>query len=1719
MADVADLEVRSTITGDDAVVTGLGRVAKAGKAAEQSAEGYSAAMKKAARDAEKAADDQAKAAAKAARAHEANLERAASAQQRVMRATQRAGLDLTRQFSDIGVSIAGGMPIWMVLTQQLPQISDGLTVAKQSGVNFRQALVSMLSGISPVVVALGALAVALGALAALWLKGESDALAFEKSVTGLGRVSGISAQQLKALADTNASAGDVSLGAARKMAIAYNNTGAVGTEVMGRLIRITKDYGSVMGIDATEATEALGDAMKSPDEAGRDLTRTIGLLTQEQLKQIDAAVKAGDQMAAQTILLNALDDAVEGHASKTGLITSAWDAVAQSIGNAITKLGEFLYRTKDEEIAQLQQRLQPGWRGVDMEISFGTSAETPRQRAERRLTELQFQRGYENAAAANAARFAQSNRRAQQIVDNADPARRTRTPRAAGKSDEEREYEALINASQRMVDQLNEEAKTYGMAWEELARFNAAQQVRLLMADDVTQAEVLLAQAIMDGTEAMIARRKLMDGEKLDKADDIRLGDLDVRVPEITGLAELARDALRDIDDAALDLGNSLSQTFGQAGQSLGALISNFTDYRASMAQIAFDVEKNGLSEEKATRQRGILEAKTYADMAGAAKGFFDEKSKGYQILQTVEMAYRGFQMASSVTAMVRDSMETAATVANAGTKAAASTAAGGAKMFEQLGVWAFPVVGAMVAVMAALGMRGGGGSITAPTMPATNTGTGTVLGNGDAESASLQNSLDRAEQYQNKDLDYSNKMVDALRAIQTNIGRVTDAISRQMGLGGGLDSSRLDLGTNTSGGFLGIGATTRTSALAGSGLDLNGGTLAQLIAQGVSGSMYQLIENTKTKSGFLGIGGKTTSWISEDRTAIDGELSRELTRVLTSLRSGVLTAAGELGITGAEATLDALTIELGRIDFNGMTSGEISDRLNAIFSAAGDRMAEAVLPTLAQYQMAGEGMLETMTRLATMMRTVDVTLESIGMEFRVTGIESLEARNRLVELSGGLEAFVDGTASFAENFLTDAQRIAPVQAAVSRELDRLGIAANIGRTEFANLVLGLDVSTEAGATMFAALMRLAPALDQAISYTEELTGTVTDLADLTRQRRDLEIQLMEAQGDAAGALAARRADELEAIDVSLRPLQLLVWARQDLNVAEEAALALAGRQRDLEIRLMEAQGNAAGASAARRQLELVAMDESLRPLLALIFATEDLAAANESAAAAATAEAERLAQIAADRHELTVRLMEAEGNSAGALAARRQDEIDAADESNRAILRAIFAAEDLAVANEAAATAMAAATAAAEAEAERLAQVAAERRDLSIRLMEVTGDSLGALAARREDEIASVDESNRAILRAIFAAEDYASAQAAAAQAQEDATALVEHARNALQQAYDRESSALIETRDKFKAFASAISDFRRTLGTEGLTNAQARAVSREDFERTITQAKLGDEEAFGKLIGVSQSYYDETVKGARTQAEAQRILANIKADLALAEETATRHSTIAEQQLQALNASVSGLIQINSSVLSVVDAIAALQLAQQNLAALPAPLPTLPNTGTQVGPATGSSRNWGIPENHAVNQQLAALTGYMGDFGSGGWHSWITQQSEEIRNTARMTLIMNGQHERIVGFAKGGVFTNGIVTQPTMFNMAQMGESGSEAIVPLAMGPEGLGIRSFGANNDNALVAAIDAVHNELVALRAEVRRDARANEKSAAVLQRVSGGGDVFITEAVS
>jgi hypothetical protein len=1002
--------------------------------------------------------------------------------------------------------------------------------------------------------------------------------------------------------------------------------------------------------------------------------------------------------------------------------------------------------------------------------------------------------------------------------------------RAAAMTEAEREYQSTIRASESLIERLTREADTYGMTETALRRYTASQQIAALAANGWTQEEIALADAIMNRVRA-VEEAERDRTQVFDRPDNVTLQPLNIDTVTLLTPIQEAVIALREMDEVAQGLGESLSRSFGRSGQAIGDVVAGITGYRAEVARMFEEAGQNELMREKAFRRQAQMEVQLYGDLAGSAKQFFDEKSTGYQILTAVESAYRAFELASSIASIAQGWTETGQKVAQSTAKTTASTAAGGAKLFEQLGVFAFPVIGAMVAVLAGLGARGGGGGAATPTLPTTNEGRGSVLGDSAAQSASIGNSLDRAERYWARDLQFSNDMVKALRSIDTQIGSVTTAIARELGVGGGLNSSGLGLGTTTSGGFLGIGATTRTTELVDQGIALNGGSLADLITRGVSGNLYQIVQTTSRNNGFLGIGASTRTRNNETTTGLDSGLSGEFSRLLASLRTGVLTAAGVVGVQGAEALLDAFNVQIGRISFDGLSSSEIRERLTAVFSAVGDDLAAAALPGIERFQRAGEGAFETLTRLATEYEAVDNTLRSIGQAFRLVGVESIEARSRLIELSGGLDAFIEGTQAFSEAFLTDAQRIAPIQAAVTAELTRLGIATDISRTGFADLVLGLDVSTAAGAAMYASLINLAPALDQVITYQDELAQSAADAA------------------------------------------------RELADAAAEAA----------------------------------------------------------------------------------------------------QSAVDAA------------------------------------------------RSDLT--------------------------------------------------------------------QAYEREAGALRDTESRFLSFAKSLAEFRRSLDLDNGIGGMGYGAARGRFNEVASLAALGNEEALGELQGVSQAYLEQSKLYAKDSLTYLRDLSAVKIALQRAEGTATRTASNAQMQLAALDASVAGLITLNTSVLSVRDAIVRLQAALAGQASL-----SVASTG--FGLATGQAGNMaGRDYGNPFNRYLASQTGYMGSFEGGAFEAWIATQNAMTRNAARQAY---ANFDMIPGFATGGSFTVG-------------GSGGTDTTPVMFRGTPGELVNVSRSDSMAQMAAEVRALRQEMADMRRDSRRAADAAEKTATTLVRVTRDGDSLLTEA--
>ena len=156
--------------------------------------------------------------------------------------------------------------------------------------------------------------------------------------------------------------------------------------------------------------------------------------------------------------------------------------------------------------------------------------------------------------------------------------------------------------------------------------------------------------------------------------------------------------------------------------------------------------------------------------------------------------------------------------------------------------------------------------------------------------------------------------------------------------------------------------------------------------------------------------------------------------------------------------------------------------------------------------QKEGESLAQTFQRLVgvfTITNTVATILgKNIETAFGEIGLASTEARERLIKFAGGVDALNQNLTSYMDNFFTEEERraikVKQAQAALTSGFAALGISIPNTRAEFRRLVDSIDVSTEAGARLFASLMALAPAF-----------ATVTETVDSTAEEITQEITLL----------------------------------------------------------------------------------------------------------------------------------------------------------------------------------------------------------------------------------------------------------------------------------------------------------------------------------------------------------------------------------------------------------------------------------------------------------------------------------------------------------------------------------------------------------------------------------------------------------------------------------
>ena len=432
----------------------------------------------------------------------------------------------------------------------------------------------------------------------------------------------------------------------------------------------------------------------------------------------------------------------------------------------------------------------------------------------------------------------------------------------------------------------------------------------------------------------------------------------------------------------------------------INSILKSFDSLMDAQKEYNKFVTKEGVTKEqiaKADAKNISNQIKGYSNLAGSIGELFREGSK--------ESA--SFKIAQTALALVE------------GTRAILTQGTGD----PYTAIPRMIAMGAMVSsLLGNIGVAFGGSSVSSVNMSApVNTGTGTVLGDSEAVSESITKSLEILEDFAEPQYQTLQSMNKYLANISNALAGVSSLLIKQGGFAFGagftpintttqnvkLSNSfikTMDFLTNPAGGLLDkilplgsgngvigglinkvlgsvFGKTSVSRKMTDSGIYFGKQLLTNAI-ENFNGSAYQTIKTTTSKKSLFSSSSSTT--IKDYFKALDSETSRQFSLVLGGLYDTVLQAGTALDKTSEQTaqSLSGFIVSIGKISLKGKTGQQIQESLTNIFGKLGDQIATTAFPLLIPFQKVGEGLFQTMTRVATGMEEARFYIERLGVTF-----------------------------------------------------------------------------------------------------------------------------------------------------------------------------------------------------------------------------------------------------------------------------------------------------------------------------------------------------------------------------------------------------------------------------------------------------------------------------------------------------------------------------------------------------------------------------------------------------------------------------------------------------------------------------------------------------------------------------------------------------------------
>jgi tape measure domain-containing protein len=902
------------------------------------------------------------------------------------------------------------------------------------------------------------------------------------------------------------------------------------------LERLTETYrdlinnaGLVAGdVNSTETAQRWRELTERIAEHDQQSARLADTLRQQLAPELDALQASIDQLANSDGVSAALDGIADAYGALLGLSSRiAADAKFDDLYQQITE--------GSEAAATALEKAQLGVVGYAQKLAaefITTGVATGRSRSEVEALGAEYVRLVEQLEA---------TRTAQQRAAN--ETRRATTEAAKAQRELDQANRRSAQASTELSKILDRQAIALG---------GPGVAAAIAYRDELTQ--LLDIERTLAATNALSAEAVAGLAQARDNAAREFTKNLEDAVEESQEATRSVEDVLADLADTPM---NRLLQDIKLVGDALELALAGKGTESVEELQAAMARLQGILGEVRGSLGAGIVDATS-------------EALRGMQSLtKTGSEEFRKMQVAIDALALVQGILA----ILNQGAGEPMSAP-------FRMAAMAAAIAPLIANLAGSIGTFGGSSGFTdTAAIRQERQGTGTVLGDVNAKSESIQSALDIIADATSQLPGLSRSMLRALQELRSGIDSAGGMLARGAGQADfeGVPGA-FNFGAAWMGGMFGsladrvldpLGILGGSQRVTDEGLAISGSSLSDI---GVSAYQEQQYRRWR-------FGSRRTR---EELQPVGEEFEAQFQLIVDSLVETVRQGALALGLLPDEIqdALDAFQVEVVRISLKDLSAEEKQAELLAVFSAMFDGIAGGVVPFLGQFQRLGEGLGETLVRVATGVQVTREALDRLGFSLDAVGPEQFaQISESLIEMVGGIEEFISGMSGFIDAFAPEARKFELLQSDLARAFAEAGLEVPATRAAMWALMQSLDATTESGQAQIATLLRLRGTADAYYQLLEDQQESEADaLASQMQAAQDYQTMVADLRDELTSAGMSDFAREMRDID------RWAADAREALHEAARAAGMQAAAEEDLALVHQIASQRAAAAIARLRQ-------------------------------------------------------------------------------------------------------------------------------------------------------------------------------------------------------------------------------------------------------------------------------------------------------------------------------------------------------------------------------------------------------------------------------------------------------------------------------------------------------------------------------------------------------